>query len=621
MENFLSARIGRDPLITGVYERFAVDILDENVTYRGYVCAVDDDHCMVRIGSMQELRRVAMDKLHLMDYRECKRIHPHTVPEEIDVLVSVDDNQPESWQPASIIGGKLIQTFSLVHAEVSLPGNAPRQFCVLDSSGAAFKRIRRRGYLGNRVTPQSFVNQQIPVSKFTSYCTHFADTLQKVREMPRFHSRFMQETYGIMFLGATDDHIDLLVEEKYNQNDGVILLVEGKPSYKLPDHIMYERIANAVDRFMIDFMRATDKIANTVLKELVALIDTDQDLNKSHEFHFDDVLMELSTEVFSFMDVYDQHQLRRTSKFFHQRLFCKALRRCVMLPNQHKHSIESLRVGPSGSGYRDLAYVIGSTISQDARILYFIDDWEECLFTLVKVLKVMDVQLDWLVIANNSRLLLNEFLRFPKPFPMVYTYDFVTMYGNYLHANQTDIYKDYACICQHLALKNCCFSSKLSICFREVLWLDDELLHRVRGPGRWNLRCCRDPFFIAIPRWLHSFSESAAQIYEASFRSALEDHCPMLTERAMDNLFHWLNSLTSEACEPKGCIWPFITLSYELWNEKPPKHLDDIVADISRKYSPKSCILQTMALLLPCISGSFCCFAYVVDGEALQGPR
>ncbi|XP_055340484.1 uncharacterized protein LOC129589669 isoform X2 [Paramacrobiotus metropolitanus] len=573
MENFLSTRIIRDPLITGVYNCFVVDVLDEDATYRGYVCAVDSDHCMVRIGSMQQVRRVPMEKLRLVEWMETIRVHPDDVSDEIDVLVSVEDNQPESWQPARIISGMSFDSFALVDVEVTLPMKGIKRYYVLDSSNAVFKRIRSRGVLGNPVTAHSFSYQEIPVSEFTSYCDNFAGNLQKVREISRFHSRLMQEAgYGLlMFLSATDDHIALLVASDYNQ-----IVMDPKTKMKV-----MERIAFSVDGFMQKLNLATEKIAGTVLNELVTQVAADLDLSDSREFVFEHLLVELSMEVFSFLDIYDQHQLRRTCKSFHRRLSRKTLRQCVILPNQNKHVIESLKIDLCKNTVRNLAYIIGNTISQDAKILYFFGNWDECLFTLAHVLMIMDVKLDWLVIANNSTLLLNEFLPFPKWSPMLCTDDFTNFYGNYSHPEKADTI--CALICRHIALKNCCFDSRLSFCFKEILSREKEWSEWVIGPGRRSLRCCSDPFSIVIPRWRYCFTETATATFEASFRSALEDHCPALKKRMIENLARWLNSLTSEACEPRRCIWPFIALSYEMWKESPPKCLDDVKADISQK--------------------------------------
>ncbi|XP_055349670.1 uncharacterized protein LOC129596422 [Paramacrobiotus metropolitanus] len=601
MENFLSARISRAPLITGVYDRFVVDFLDADATFRGYVCAVEKDHCMVRVGSMQQLRRIPMDKLHLADYSERRCLNPQTTPEEIDVLISVEDNQPESWQPARIISGSSIHDFSLLYIEASLPGDVFRQYYVLDSFGAPFRRIRPRGNLGEPFTPQSFIYQEVALSEIKQYCNHFADTLHKVQGMPRFRSRFMQKNCGIAFLSATDYHIAVLVQEEYNHT----LTVYGINIAKV--------IASTVDQFVGKFTQATAQIADTVLKELITRIVVDLDLRDPHEFHFEELLTELSMEVFSFLDVYDQNQLRRTCKSFHRRLSRKSLRQCVILPNLHKHAIETLGVSPSGSDYRNLAHIVGNTISQDAKILYFAEDWEESLFTLAQVLIAMHVKLSWLVIANNFTLALNEFLPFPKRSPMLLTYDFITLHGNHLCPHSAPNYTHYASICRHLVLKNCCFDSRLSLCFRKVLSLENGWSDQVIGPGRWHLRCCHDPFFIVIPRWCYRFTETVTSTFEASFRSALEDHCPVLEGPKIENLVLWLNSLTSESCTPRCCIWPYITLSYKLWDEKPPKHCDEVIADICRRFSPKSCIMQTLVLLLPCIIGEFCCVADAVD--------
>ncbi|XP_055349676.1 uncharacterized protein LOC129596427 [Paramacrobiotus metropolitanus] len=110
-----------------------------------------------------------------------------------------------------------MDAFSFLNVEVKLPENVVKCYYVLDSSGAALKRVRRRGYLGDPVMPQSFVNREIPDSEFSPYCNDFVDTMRKARQMPRFRSRLMQEICGIMFMDATDDHVAVLAEKELSQ--------------------------------------------------------------------------------------------------------------------------------------------------------------------------------------------------------------------------------------------------------------------------------------------------------------------------------------------------------------------------------------------------------------------
>ncbi|XP_055340502.1 uncharacterized protein LOC129589687 [Paramacrobiotus metropolitanus] len=310
MERHFLPRIGRYPLVAGVYDRFLVDILGGDAVYRGYVCGIDNnDHCMVRVGSMQRLQRIPIDQLRLVDPEESKLIHPNTLPEEIELLVSVEENQPESWQPVVLlVDGTLMENLSLVNVDVCVFGDFVKRYLVLHSTeiGMAFSCLRPRGYLGAPVTPQSFRQVTIPIVQLMFY-SHaerrsykFSDntehTLERIREFPSFRSRFLRNTRNIMFLGVSEDKVELLCRRGYKleADEGLVFSVSGE---------WYKRLFAPGSDIIIPCRRA--------LEEMLTIITFQHDLNELDETRFGDLYVELCLMVFGYLDVFDQHCLRR----------------------------------------------------------------------------------------------------------------------------------------------------------------------------------------------------------------------------------------------------------------------------------------------------------------------
>ncbi|XP_055340362.1 uncharacterized protein LOC129589587 isoform X2 [Paramacrobiotus metropolitanus] len=288
----------------------------------------------------------------------------------------------------------------------------------------------------------------------------------------------------------------------------------------------------------------------------------------------------------------------RVGKYFNHLLSSKTIRQCLLLPRHRRHVVDVLNKYTSRGADSKMAYIIGNTITADVRILYLTGKWKERLNTLSLILKKLCVKLDWLIIANNSTLLFNEFLEFPEPFPMMCMHNFETVTANYMPAIA---YTNYAPICRHIVLKSCCFNSKSSICFTTMLLVNEGNSTWFAPKGRSRLRCCREPFCIKIPYWRYSFSEPASSTFAEGFQFALAKFCPELEESTIKALLHWLKSVKgAKVREPKAGIWPFIQLSYTLWNEEMPMCLKDVLRHVSKKCSAKSLILQTLALLMPC---------------------
>ncbi|XP_055349694.1 uncharacterized protein LOC129596440 isoform X2 [Paramacrobiotus metropolitanus] len=571
MELGLLPRVSRHPLIAGTYDRFIVDILGDNATYRGYVCGVDSDHCMVRVGAMQQLQRIPMGKLYLPDPEEAVMVPPDgLIEKDIEVLVSVNENEPESWQPVSSLDGKSNKSFLLGTVKVHRPDNMVKFYRVLDGGGRAFRCLRYEKSRGPPVTPQLFRQVQIPLSEITSPCltdqvfrdfgdyfqknAPFTDStagiLERIREFSFFQSLFVKKSRDFMFLGILNGCIDILVSQ----------VKRSYTDYDIPRLIVIQ------DRFFKRFKPSTavNKAVRCVLEEILTIVPAQHESKDPNDVRFDDLYAELILMIFAYLEVYDQHQLRRTCNIFCHLLFSDAIQQSVILPYNPDHITEVLSIYTSRGEDCEMAYKIGNSVTKNTKVLYFVGDRKERL-RILYVLKAFDMKLDWLVIANNTTLLLNEFLPFPDPEYMLFTKE-----DNYVI----------------------------------VSFWEAGVMREFRA-GRSSLRCCKDPFFITILNWHYSFTESVQPKFETAFQTALEKFCPEMENNKFENLVQWLDSLTDEDLDPKNYIWPFILLIYGLWNEELPKCLADVKRDISTKFPRRSLMVQTLALLFPCNPGMF----------------
>ncbi|XP_055349674.1 uncharacterized protein LOC129596424 [Paramacrobiotus metropolitanus] len=588
MDNVVLSRIRKAPLIPKPYGRFAVDVLKDGSTYRGYICGIENGQYVVRLGSQEQAQMVPMDKLRLPDCGDWDAFNRDTFKEEIDILISTDENQPESWQPAHLVNGVYSGDYFFITADVYLPGNRVKRCCVLDGNCAGFKRIRRRANVGSCVTSLTFNYVKIPIAPLSLRSSSIVSTLEAVQKMPLFSGVFY---YGncrsIMFLGVVDNCIAVLVKEQYK------------------NHITSDEILNifeeTVDRFGKILAKTPEVVVPCILENMLSIVVCQQDFYYRNEFRLGEVCMELHLIVFSYLNIYDQHQLRRTCHWFDQLLSLNVLRQCIILPRQHEYVTERLgfigRYATTCSKKFILAEIVANVVTSDARLVYLTGDWEELLKIFVNVIKVISVKLRWLVIADNSVLMFNDFLVFPKPFPMLRTQDFVHTQINFLPMSH---YPDYAHSCQRLVLKNCCFSSKISMCFTGMA-VEGNYAHRPES--RSHLGCCYDPFCIRIPCWQYHFEDLDNCKFAAAFRLTLAEFCPVLERSKAEILISWIDSLTEKDLEVKQCISPYLELSYELWDEEPPSSLDDVILNISNRISTGSLVMQTLALLLPCSPG------------------
>ncbi|XP_055340499.1 uncharacterized protein LOC129589683 [Paramacrobiotus metropolitanus] len=587
MESVVLSRIRKTPLVPRSYERFAVDVLKDGSTYRGYLCGVKNSQYMVRLGSQEQAQVVLMDNLRIPDYSDWETFSQGTFKEDIDVLISTDEHQPESWQPARVISGVYDGDYLFVTADVYFPGNRVQRCCVLDGKCAGFNRVRRRANVGSYVTLSSFNYIRIPIAPLSLRPSSIITTLEAVQRMPLFPRVFVNgNCRSIMFLGVVDNCVAMLVKERYN-------------NYITIDDTV-QVFEDAVERFEKILAKKPEIVVPHILENLFSIIVCQQDFDDPCEFCLGDIYMELHLNVFSYLDIYDQHQLRRTSHRFDQLLSSYALRQCIILPRQHKHVAERLGLMGYYTNYFSsrfiLAEILANAVTRNAKLLYLTGNWEKLLATLVNILKVISVKLSWLILSDNSVLKFNDFLVFPKPFPMLRTQDLMHTQINFLLMPD---YPDYAPICQRLVLRNCSFNSRLSMCFAGMLLTQNDYM--IRPESRSHLGCCYDPFYIRIPCWQYDFTDLDNRKFAAAFRLALTEFCPILECSKGNTLIHWLQSLTDEDLELKKCISPFVQLSYALWDEEPPNSLDGIISDISNRAIPKSLIMQTLALLLPYI--------------------
>ncbi|XP_055340426.1 uncharacterized protein LOC129589628 isoform X2 [Paramacrobiotus metropolitanus] len=297
MENLLPWRVLKEPLITGAYNSFAVDILESDATYRGYICGMENGQrlCMVRVGSMQQLQVVSIEQLRLVDGSLV--FHPETFTEEIDVLVTVQQNRPESWQAGRIVGGVEGDGYLLANVEVNLSDDSVQRYLVLDGPGAAFRRIRRRGHLGPPVTKLSFRHATIPVDSLRLRSAGLTATLTTIQWIPQFRSLFLMQTGEIMFLGVENDRVAVLVAENTETD------------------VTNDEIATSVLRAIYWYSKksvlAAEFTARSIVEEILCITVAQQALDDPSENRFLGLYKELHVSVFAYLNVYDQHRLRR----------------------------------------------------------------------------------------------------------------------------------------------------------------------------------------------------------------------------------------------------------------------------------------------------------------------
>ncbi|XP_055349675.1 uncharacterized protein LOC129596425 [Paramacrobiotus metropolitanus] len=270
-------------------------------------------HCMVRVGSMQQLKTVSLIHLRLVDGSLV--FHPETFTEEIDVLISVQKNQPESWQVGRLLGGVRDDDYLLAKVEVYLPGDIVQRFLVLDGPRAAFRRIRRRGHLGPPIKRLSFRRASIPMATIRLRCSSTANILITIQEIPRFRSLFLIHAKEIMmFLDVTNDRVAVLIAEGNKRN------------------VTNDDIVTGVMRGVDCFVRAADMQVSWALDKTLCASVAQEDLKHPVELRLADLYIELHLMVFSYLDVYDQHQLRRTCHCFQNLLTLPVVRQCTILP-------------------------------------------------------------------------------------------------------------------------------------------------------------------------------------------------------------------------------------------------------------------------------------------------
>ncbi|XP_055349432.1 uncharacterized protein LOC129596229 isoform X2 [Paramacrobiotus metropolitanus] len=581
-----STKIHKSPLVTGVYSQFAVDIVEEEdgKIYRGYVCGMENEQCWLRIGTMQQLRLISIDKLYKVGLS--RSIRPEEFGDEVDLLVSIGENEPESWRPARIFDGFWCEAFSLLNVDVTMPNNAVTRYSVLDGNGSVWKRIRRQGQLGPPVTTQTFRHVLIPFSMFTHVIPNITDTLDRVQKMHQFRSHFLYSSAykQIMFLGVV--------------NACIAVLVAKGPGRGPTDEDILEHSISAIIQFTTIVTTSNPKNVLRIAEEMLDVIAATEDLEDPSELRFDDLYVNLRIVVLSFLDVFTQHQLRRTCKWFNHLLCCDTIQQSLCLPLNSTNVLKTLQlysVQQLDEHQTTVTHVLCTTVTKKVRFVHLIGNWKKCLHTVVLLLRFLRVELHWLIIAENSALMFNEFFDFPNRWPMLHTNDnFITFQGTYRRA------PDYAAVCHNILFQRCRFDSQPSICFKSISFLNDYNGISYASPAaRSCLACCQKPFRVKLPYWHYNFAKSTTCTLSASLRAALEQFCPDLPDSDATSLLNWMSSLTADDLRRESCIWPFISLCYELWSKETPKLLDDVKKDVSTRFPTKCLLMQTLALLVP----------------------
>ncbi|XP_055357432.1 uncharacterized protein LOC129602441 [Paramacrobiotus metropolitanus] len=360
----------------------------------------------------------------------------------------------------------------------------------------------------------------------------------------------------MMFLGVVDGCIALSAAGTCGSG------ISGTTEKQIVNYVVI-----AIKRFITSQTTGTAKTVVRIVDQLVSVIVGMDGLEPPSELRLDDLYVELHLTVFSYVDAFHQHQIRRTCKWFRHLLCSAANQQCLILPRHSMDVLDTLKLYSQqprldGSEHSaTMTHVLCNTVTQNTKVIYLIGNWEKCLHALVLLLQFLRVEINWLVIADNSVLVFKEFLDFPDQWPMLRTDDDFVTFRGIVHAAP-----EYTSVAR-LLLKNCCFNSKLSICFTSILY--PPYKHRLWFATRHEkLACCQEPFRIVLPYFKHLFTKAATSTLAESFQATLEQLCPTLPDNKIRAMLAWLDSLTEVDLQGKAFIWPFLPLCYELCVEE-----------------------------------------------------
>ncbi|XP_055354994.1 uncharacterized protein LOC129600482 [Paramacrobiotus metropolitanus] len=438
------------------------------------------------------------------------------------------------------------------------------------------RTIRPRGYLGKNVTPETFPVMRIPLPVSEPWCRDVSVGLKWLSRIAAFYTHWYCQTNTI-FLHSDDQFIEVL--SSHRNYDSPRTLSEAFKASLLPG------ILNYFQKFDERVHVVTD---NLICHLVNAVTEAEVPLN-SCEYRIDELPWDVQLTVFSFLDAYDQGRFKRLSSHFRHLSSAAILQECIVLPKYSSNVIldEGFRLNDLSSTFTK---IIISILSRNTKVVYLTGSWEEILEPLSDILQILELKLNWLVVADNYTLQLGEFMTFPPVSHM-------------LRKNHEKAYKTtwmptpaYADMCHNVLLKNCIFKSNKSLCFRYAC------SHFTPTVDFGLLNCCTDPFEISISLWSYRFERSWATSgnrFHDEYNLLLWKLCPQLDDNKFQKLLEWLDYLKTQPENLGFFIWTFIELVFTMWRVEAPKDIAEVFDIVSNPKIQHCPLTHTLYLLVP----------------------
>ncbi|XP_055350650.1 uncharacterized protein LOC129597208 isoform X1 [Paramacrobiotus metropolitanus] len=593
MDGVLVLPAHRPIYANALYDPFVVDVKTENGSVcRGYVCGTaGKKELCIRLGSLEKIQYVPFNRI----------TKPHPCMEtlslsdddkNVEILLSLNENQPESWQQARILKIKRSPSYNPSYspsyseyamAKVELCGphatSKPTTLNIMSGSSIVSQNLRRLGLQGTPVTADTFRQVQMPMFEPSEQFPYPEEVIRKAKRFPWFGSEWLYMT-GTMFLNSDRHSITVLFEGYSHLN-----IKELKTLLQTEKHPGVFRILRALTWFSEEYLKKVYLATRNVLNGLV--IAAESEVLKVHgEPSFMQMPLELHLLILSELDIYNQHYFKRVGKVFVDLLSSKFLRKCAIIPDHYpryskKHRSSSTDYGLHEDGFM-LNYDLSHALADDLSIIYLTCRWGYSMFDF---LGVFHRKLDWFVIAHDKEFFLDKFINVPNE-RLIWNCDVLTP----LAFNQ---------ICHRIVLKNCLFDSSYSICYK----VPNRKLEPNYDDAHWKLNCSRNPLFIHIPCWSYSFPQPTQESFEYAICAMLEKFCPKVTECQFDTLMSWLDTLTDEELRDGPYSWAWLCVPFWIWQLPFP---EDIHALRFQVRNPETIplqlgklVLQSMILMLP----------------------
>ncbi|XP_055350651.1 uncharacterized protein LOC129597208 isoform X2 [Paramacrobiotus metropolitanus] len=323
MDGVLVLPAHRPIYANALYDPFVVDVKTENGSVcRGYVCGTaGKKELCIRLGSLEKIQYVPFNRI----------TKPHPCMEtlslsdddkNVEILLSLNENQPESWQQARILKIKRSPSYNPSYspsyseyamAKVELCGphatSKPTTLNIMSGSSIVSQNLRRLGLQGTPVTADTFRQVQMPMFEPSEQFPYPEEVIRKAKRFPWFGSEWLYMT-GTMFLNSDRHSITVLFEGYSHLN-----IKELKTLLQTEKHPGVFRILRALTWFSEEYLKKVYLATRNVLNGLV--IAAESEVLKVHgEPSFMQMPLELHLLILSELDIYNQHYFKRKLDWF-----------------------------------------------------------------------------------------------------------------------------------------------------------------------------------------------------------------------------------------------------------------------------------------------------------------